>query len=610
MEVSSDESLSQSTDAAVRHYRSLFKLPSLNKALLLLGLLCVVGALLSGVFVFRAGEKVTYGILLGLSLFLITFSLDCALSRLVLNRDPIYDLRRTTMLSVFCWAIWFFFIFIGTIAGVIVGFSWWIRLCLVGFSAVLIFRLIVFNSTSFLDRTRLTLVSLLPPCLNVIPFVVVWMIVGYQTYLLTLQRLLFFPFSLALSVALSYLFLHFISDLPDQTLGVPGLSLFKAFLLSWIVDFNVPLEELLERLGRTQNVELSLFRFDSASRKVGIIIPSIHPGPFKNVGSSTLPYVLKETLEKRYGCLACVPHGLFGHELDLASRAQTDKVAITVADAFDFVASGVTASPLVVASDGLASASCQIFDSAGFVSVTLAPNTTEDIPQELGLCVRQEAEKLGLTCCAVVNAHNSIDGSVRMPQALSSLCSAAASCLTKTNSRSRSPFEVGASSVLPDFGLEEGMGYGGITVVAFRVNDQTAAYVVIDGNNIVSGLREKILSALKRIGIDTGEVFSTDTHSVSGLVLGERGYHPIGEAMSHEKLINSIEQAAASALASLEPARAGFRMVSVPNVRVIGRERLESLSLLTDKGLRRAKQAIIPVCFFAGLFLMLFLLFA
>jgi putative membrane protein len=610
MEVSSDESLSQSTDAAVRHYRSLFKLPSLNKALLLLSLLCVVGALLSGVFVFRSGEKLTCGILLGLSLFLITFSLDCALSRFVLNRDPIYDLRRTTMLSVFCWAIWFFFIFIGTIAGVIVGFSWWIRLCLVGFSAVLIFRLIVFNSTSFLDRTRLTLVSLLPPCLNVIPFVAVWMIVGYQTYLLTLQRLLFFPFSLTLSVASSYLFLHFISDLPDQTLGVPGLSLFKAFLLSWIVDFNVPLEELLERLGRTQNVELSLFRFDSASKKVGIIIPSIHPGPFKNVGSSTLPYVLKETLEKRYGCLACVPHGLFGHELDLASRAQTDKVAITVADAFDFVASGVAASPLVVASDGLASASCQIFDSAGFVSVTLAPNTTEDIPQELGLFVRQEAEKLGLTCCAVVNAHNSIDGSVRMPQALSSLCSAAASCLRETNSRSRSPFEVGASSVLPDFGLEEGMGYGGITVVAFRVNDQTAAYVVIDGNNIVSGLREKILSALKGIGIDTGEVFSTDTHSVSGLVLGERGYHPIGEAMSHEKLINSIEQAAASALASLEPARAGFRRVSIPNVKVIGRERLESLSLLTDKGLRRAKQAIIPVCFFAGLFLMLFLLFA
>jgi putative membrane protein len=435
------------------------------------------------------------------------------------------------------------------------------------------------------------------------------MILGHPTYPLTLQRLLFFPFSLALGVASSYLFFHFISDLANGTLGVPPLSLFKAFLLSWIVDFNVPLEELLEGLGRTQSVELSLFRFDSASKRVGIIIPSIHPGPFKNVGSSTLPHVLKEALEKRYGCLACVPHGLFGHELDLASRAQTDKVVTTVTDAFDFSASGTTASPFVLASDGPASASCQIFDSVGLLSVTLAPNTTEDIPQELGLSVRQDAERIGLTGCAVVNAHNSIDGSDKTPQALSSLCSAAASCLRETNSKSRSAFEVGASSVLPQFSPEEGMGNGGITVVTFRVDGQTAAYVVIDGNNIVSGLREKILSALREMGIETGEVFSTDTHSVSGLVIGKRGYHPIGEAIDHEKLINSITQTAASALASLEPARAGFRTVSVPDVKVIGRERLESLSLLTDKGLRRAKQAIIPVCFFAGLFLMLFLFF-
>jgi putative membrane protein len=153
------------------------------------------------------------------------------------------------------------------------------------------------------------------------------------------------------------------------------------------------------------------------------------------------------------------------------------------------------------------------------------------------------------------------------------------------------------------------MGHGGITVITLRVNGQTAAYVVIDGNNIVSGLREKILSALKEMSIDTGEVFSTDTHSVSGIVLGKRGYHPIGEIMNQQKLINSIKQATASALASLKPARAGFRTVSVPNVKVIGREQLESLSLLTDKGLRRAKQTIIPTCFVSGLFLMLFLFF-
>jgi predicted neutral ceramidase superfamily lipid hydrolase len=133
--------------------------------------------------------------------------------------------------------------------------------------------------------------------------------------------------------------------------------------------------------------------------------------------------------------------------------------------------------------------------------------------------------------------------------------------------------------------------------------------VVIDGNNIISGLREKILSALGSIGIDAGEVFTTDTHSVSGIVLGRRGYHPIGEAMDHEKLIDYIKRATHAALADLNHAKAGCRTISVSNVKVIGSEQLESLSLLTDRGLQRAKKAIVPISLISGLVLMLFLLF-
>ena len=133
---------------------------------------------------------------------------------------------------------------------------------------------------------------------------------------------------------------------------------------------------------------------------------------------------------------------------------------------------------------------------------------------------------------------------------------------------------------------------------------------MIDGNNVVSGLREKMLSALGSIGIGAGEIFTTDTHSVSGIVLGKRGYHPIGEVIDHKKLIGCIEEAAFAAVAELKSARAGCRSISVSNVKVIGREQLENLSHLTDKGLQRAKKAIVPISLASGLLLMLFLLFA
>jgi putative membrane protein len=196
-----------------------------------------------------------------------------------------------------------------------------------------------------------------------------------------------------------------------------------------------------------------------------------------------------------------------------------------------------------------------------------------------------------------------------MPDALAAMKEAAAMCLEKAASMKQEPFEVGASTVMPrEFTLIDGMGTGGITAVVVNVSHQKAAYVVIDGNNMVSGLREKILSSLVSIGFDEAEVFTTDTHSVSAIVLGKRGYHPVGEVMNHERLIKYIREAAQKALSSLERAKAGYREISVPGVRVIGEKCLESLSLLTDRVLQRAKRIVVPIFTITSMFLMLFLL--
>jgi putative membrane protein len=153
------------------------------------------------------------------------------------------------------------------------------------------------------------------------------------------------------------------------------------------------------------------------------------------------------------------------------------------------------------------------------------------------------------------------------------------------------------------------MGAGGITVVIVKVGVQKTAYVVIDGNNMVAGLREKILSSLNSVGIEEGEVFTTDTHSVNAVVLNSRGYHPIGEAMDHEKLIEHIKSATSAALSNLESAKVACKTISIPDVKVIGDKRLEALCLLIDRTLQKAKKAAIPIFALSGLLLMSILLF-
>jgi putative membrane protein len=548
-------------------------------------------------------------VFLGFSLFLADLISSYVIRIVVLRNDKIYDSRRTAALSLFCWVLWLFFIIVGTAAAIAFGLSWWVRLSLLGFSAVLMLRFVVFSSTSPTGYGRLLVASILQPFLCIVPFLALWTRIGYLTAADVPMFGLFFILSVAVGLISSSFFLSVLNRIGKQTLGVPSIALLKAFLLNWIMDLNAPFEELLEKLGEEQDVEVSLVGFGTSKPKAIMVVPSVHPGPFKNIGSSPLPSALKAALERQYDCVACVPHGLFGHELDLASQVQNQKVINQVIEAMSFDPSEAKATPFVTVSNGAATACCQIFGRFLFISFTLAPMTTEDLPQELGLIVGQEAKKLGLTCCAVVNAHNSIDETANMEEALGSLKRVTSACLEKAVLQEHLSFSVGAATVMPEeFTLKDGMGPGGITVVVVKAGEQKAAYVVIDGNNMVSGLRESILSALSSLGIGGGEVFTTDTHVVSGVILGKRGYNPVGEAMDHEKLIGYIKRATRAALSDLEQvAGAQCQNMTVPNVRVIGEKQLETLCLLIDRAAQRAKRVAAPIFVTSGLLLMLFL---
>jgi putative membrane protein len=607
MGVPTEDSLRRSMDKAVSRYPSLFRLPSTRRVLSLLPLLCVGGGLLSILILFPSLLGLYCGLLLGCALLVTSLFADYATNTLILPRDTIFNFRRTIGFSLFCWALWFFFIFVGVALAITVGLQWWIRLCLLGFSAVMILRLVVVSSIASVSHKRILAVSLIQPFLCIVPFLIFWGFIGYS---FTLYIPAFFLFSTLVALASTSGSLHLLDRLGDKMLRLNSLSLFKAFMLNWVLGLNAPFEDFLEKLGEERNVEVSLVKFGSSASKAVMIIPSVHPGPFKNIGSSLLPSLLKADLEEKLNCIACVPHGLLGHEFDLASQVQNQKIITDVVKSLkNLELSDDKASPFVKVSNGLATACCQIFGKSAFISFTLAPRTIEDLPEELGQFVNREAEKHGLQVCAVVNAHNSIDGKADMDESLDSLKDVATKCLEKAASMKQLPFRVGSATVLPkEFSLEDGMGSGGITVIVITSGQQKAAYVVIDGNNMVSGLREKILSSLNSIGIDDGEILTTDTHSVSALVLNGLGYHPVGEVMDNEKLLNCVKELTVAALANSEDVKVSCRKIVVPNVKVIGAKQLETLCLLVEKGIQLAKRAMGPIFVGSGLLLMLFLL--
>lgn len=547
------------------------------------------------------------GITFGVVLFLFTLASDLMVNSLLLIDDPIYEVRRCLGLSVFSLCFWLAFILLGNvIASWLSDISVWLKLWLFGFSAVMILRLIVLNATSIASNIRRIVAAILTPLTTLFLLFLMWISIGNT---LGTGAWIYLALSIPISLVTVYTFTFSIDKIGKQKLGFSLFALFKAFLVNWIEGIVSPLEKLFETLGTKKTVEVSILKFRTQSTKAIIAIPQVHPGPFKNVGSSLLPSKLQEALEKKFKCITAVPHGLLGHEFDVSSRNHVKKIIEKIVGASEFPATNPLVSPLIQVTNGVATVLCQVFGDCAIISLTLAPKTTEDLPQELGAFALKEAKKHGLSHAIVINAHNSLNGTVSLQKAMVSLKKAIAESLKKSSTLKRTPFKVGASKVTPsEFGLKEGMGPGGITAITIEVDNQKSAYVTIDANNMVSGLREKILSIFNDVGVDLGEVFTTDTHAVTAIVMTRRGYHALGEAIPQEKLIKYVRKAVKMALTNMEPAKVGYKIETVSNVNVIGEKQITALCSLIEPSLKKAKRISFPLFSITGCLLALLLI--
>jgi len=317
-----------------------------------------------------------------------------------------------------------------------------------------------------------------------------------------------------------------------------------------------------------------------------LIVPNFHPGPFLNIGSSALPYMIKRVVESTVGGVAAVAHGVSGHERNLVSQQESEKVIEKIQSMLAHTPSGSGVSPILRSTAGSATATCQVFGKSALVTMTTAPHDTEDIDFEIGELLHKSARRLfrGL---ALIDAHNSLGQMTVMSQdKLNDLAQSAKLAIKSAKGvRMRSASVGVAHTILREVSLKKGMGPGGIAVFWIKVGGESYAYVVFDSNNMASGLRDRILSALKEMGAIDGEVMTSDTHMVNGIVSAKLGYYPIGAATDQEVIVESVRKAAGEAKKNIEPVEASLSCSEV-QVRTLG---LSSLGQLTGFVLRTAR---------------------
>lgn len=311
--------------------------------------------------------------------------------------------------------------------------------------------------------------------------------------------------------------------------NVNPLRLAGGFAAALLVGDGSYLEDMLERLSSEFSgvSEALLFR-RSDGKDIALVITPYHLGPFRSIGSSMLNVLIENELQ-RHGIEGLVLKGCTGHEANLVSSNESKKICKEIVegirnDSSPFTDVACYCSPI---RHGKVSILGLSFNHKHVLIPTLHPEPMEDLPQVIShIASHYDA--------IVVDPHNSYsEGFSGLTEDDVALITEAISIAVKNSNKICGKFMIGFKRIVPaSYGLSDGVGIGGFSLIGLAISGKKIALAVIDGNNALPTVRDAVVESLRSEGWDTVELLTTDTHMVNGISLGGKGYYAIGEKIS------------------------------------------------------------------------------
>ncbi len=386
------------------------------------------------------------------------------------------------------------------------------------------------------------------------------------------------------SIAVHYIFKS-VSVPFERDLGINGPELLRAFGYDYLAENPEPLESLLTQISVVQDVPMELIVFKSGDTLVSIgVILYVHPGPFRDIGSSGLPSVVIQHIKRKYGVQAFVLHGTCTHHQNL-----TNKIDYQIAlDEIDRLIKEVEVHPkasgLQMSEHGKFKVWTFFTGDDALAITTSAPEFTDDIALEIGIAAANEARQSasGIRYVALSDGHNCIDHDAvsLMPgdDEEKDYIEAVREAITANQTRKRGNISIGTHQIVPEFiSAKEGMGPAGVIAVALQSDDETTALISVDGNNVEPGYRERVQEALMKKGFDAAEITTTDTHLVNAISLSSKGYPPVGQNKPDE-ILDVILKAAEVARSNLIQVSVGLAFGEAKRIRTFGTKGFDTLT--------------------------------
>ncbi len=361
-----------------------------------------------------------------------------------------------------------------------------------------------------------------------------------------------------------------------RSLGVSVLDFIRGFI-GHIAEGSSELEEFFETIGEEAVVPVTVlsFRRPGGGEKARFVLPMIHPGPMGDIGGGNLPVRVAEEADG----LAFPAHATAGHDFNLVTRQEVERVCETAERAYQRIEYGPTATRARRETEGDATLTGQAFGDDALVTNTFSPTFADDVEYAVGLSAVSEARRGGLDDVLLIDAHNCnnglqgedlghiVPGSHRSFQ----MIEGAGRLGSRLTDLAQHPLRLGVAWERGPWEPQDGIGPLGVRVAVTEVDDQRTAWILVDGNNMEPGVRETLLADLE--GIDVAEVMTSDTHLVNTV----EAENQVGDAIDLEELRALLEDLVARAIDDLEPVEAGMASEKA-EVTVFGNDRTETLA--------------------------------
>ncbi|MGC8646673.1 MAG: DUF2070 family protein [Thermoplasmata archaeon] len=401
-----------------------------------------------------------------------------------------------------------------------------------------------------------------------------------------------FLFSSILFVVSSKFFIDYVSNefkKKYQMDPVKYVGYFVNYLATRSINDMIYLNTFMINMYLYSNLKIEWISIEKGNEKYGIIYPQVHPGPFVEVGCSNLPMRLRKSLDFTD---MFVFHTTVTNDQNCGGDEDIKRIA-------EVIKSNKSKSDFLYTTDFFRySGDIEILvhgiNDTLIVSLLPTKKGFDDVQIDIGNFISRYLKNNSYHKVFVVDAHNYFDENYEALKEIDKNILNRIKNDFRKFEKKRS--KVGFSKINIS---NKSIGPEGISCISFST-DKHYAYVLIDGNNMVKGLRDEIIHEGHKY-FDDVEVFTTDNHYCN---YNPKDLNPVGSE-DKESIIKGCIEAMRSAMKNEEEAKVSSFSKSV-NIKVPGKNYMDRISKIVKNMVKKLKYSIIIIIM---TFILVFLIF-